>query len=105
MPDYELFTPDEQTMDDCLTQFQMKSTNSGKVGTTVYAWDYYGTKYTLTGTVFDAETQKNVASWVPLTGFYCNIRWMGASTLTLTQQLNKGANLILQTAPYYRVFA
>lgn len=95
MFDYELFAPDDATMDSVLTQMSMKQTNSGKVAGTVYATDYYGTKYATSGGVAMAQP-----------GAYCNIRWMGASVLTLNQtQINAGCVLKLLTAPIYRQFA
>jgi hypothetical protein len=97
--DYELFAPDDATMQSVLTSMNMKATNSGKVGTTVFATDYYGTKFVSSG------TPPNII-WTAQPGVYCNIRWMGATVLTLNQtMINAGCVLKLITAPFYRVFA
>lgn len=91
MFDYELFAPDAATMDSLLTQMSIKEANSGKVNGTIYATDYYGTKY-----VADIEQP----------GVYCNLRWMGTTGLALNQQqINAGCVLKLITAPFYRMFA
>jgi hypothetical protein len=99
MFDYELFAPDDATMQNVLTQMSMRQANSGKVEGTVYATDYYGTKYVTSGVspnfVYTAQP-----------GVYCNIRWMGQTVLTLNQtMINAGCKLVLLIAPIYRQFA
>jgi hypothetical protein len=49
MPDYEVFAPDDATMQLALAKLGT-TFNSGKNGTIVYAVDYYGTKYVQSGT-------------------------------------------------------
>lgn len=106
MFDYELFAPDAPTMESLLTQMSIKQANSGKVNGTIYATDYYGTKYLATGATTTGLGGLIISVMAAQPGVYCNLRWMGTTGLALNQQqINAGCVLKLITAPFYRVFA
>jgi hypothetical protein len=101
MPDYEIFAPDDATMQ--LALQKMGTTfRSGKNGTTVYAVDYYKTKYLQSGTTLD-PWGKTMPNMVAQTGVYANVRWMGATVLPSLSGVT-GATAKLLAAPYFRVF-
>ena len=104
MPDYEIFAPNDAVMQSALQSLGCK-VGSGKSGVTVYAVDYYGTKYLQSGTIA-AAPYADRPNMVAQSGVYANIRWMGASVLTLPANVTSlGATLKLQASPYYRVWA
>jgi hypothetical protein len=100
MPDYEVFAPDDATMQLALQKLGT-TFKSGKNGSTVYAVDYYGTKYLQSGTVVDGFGN-TIPNMVAQPGVYANVRWMGASALGLSGVA--GATIKLLAAPFYRVF-
>lgn len=100
MADYEVFAPDDATMDLALQKLFLTS-KSGKSGGTVYAVDNYGSKYVQSGTVtVGGLTMPNM---VALPGRYANVRWQGASVLSLSG-IPAGATIAPLVPPYYRVF-
>jgi hypothetical protein len=100
MPDYEVFAPDDATMQLALAKLGT-TFNSGKNGTIVYAVDYYGTKYVQSGTKVDGFGN-TIPNMVAQPGRYANVRWMSASVFGLSGIT--GATMKLLTAPFYRVF-
>jgi hypothetical protein len=105
--DYELFAPDDATMQAAITAMNMR-VGSGWQGTKSYSVDYYGDKYAQSGTVVVNRYGSNltIPNLVKQTGRYANVRWMGATVLTLPANItSRGATLTLLQAPYYRVFA
>jgi hypothetical protein len=101
MADYELFAPDDATMQLALQKLQLTS-KSGKSGGTIYAVDNYGTKYVQSGTRIDGFG-KTIPNMVAQTGRYANVRWQGASVLSLSG-IPAGATIVPLVPPYYRVF-
>ena len=108
MPDYEMWAPDIASMRAALTAsaFDLNRA-SGRMGTSVFAIDYFGTKYVLTGTV-RLTSPRGVSTiepnWVAQPGVYANIRWMGPGEVPITVG-QTGATVTPLAPPYYRRFA
>lgn len=100
MADYEVFAPDDATMNLALQKLFLTS-KSGKSGGTVYAVDNYGTKLVQSGTTI--VQGKTVPNMVAQPGRYANVRWQGASVLSLTG-IPAGATIAPLAPPFYRVF-
>ena len=83
MPDYELFCPDQASMDAALTFMGLRYNKSGRSGSCYYGVDQYGKKYlqsTTTSTRTDGfgTTGPNM---VAQPGVYANIRWIGPTAI------------------------
>lgn len=83
MPDYELFCPDQASMDDALAFMNLRYKSSGKMGASYFGVDPYGKKYlrsTTTPTVVDGFGHSN-PNMVAQSGVYANIRWVGPTAI------------------------
>jgi hypothetical protein len=100
MADWELFCPDQASMDAALAFMNLRYKPSGKMGASYFGVDPYGTKYlqsTTTPTVVDGFG-KSGRNMVAQTGVYANIRWVGP---TAVPPLPNGSTctIKLQTKP------
>lgn len=102
MADFEIFAPDDATMQAALTYLGMKAANSGKSNGAVYAVDYYGTKYV------ESTGLSGEAILTPLAGRYALMRYMGDPANLPTgfgSGQFKDVSMVPLTPPYFHQFA
>jgi hypothetical protein len=98
VPVYELWAPDDATLDQAITAIGLQGRVSGKSGSNTFAVDRYGDKYVQNGVVNGA------ANMVLQSGKFANINWVGPTAIPSIASVPT-ATIQVQATPYYRRFA
>lgn len=98
MPVYELWAPDDATLDQAIAAIGLQGRISGKSGSNTFAVDRYGNKYVQNGVVAGA------ANMVLQAGKFANVNWVGPTAIPSLASVPTATIKVL-AAPFYRNFA